>query len=120
MKIHGGAMFGNWANAAMALHRLEGIDERMKSVVSRSAEIFSALNKLPGIKITALEGGTNIYQLQLGKEVDAKKFHSALRTTYFIRMQMPDKNNKAFITANESLLNRDAAFVIDAFSKALA
>jgi len=119
IKIHGGNMYSNWPNAAMALHRLEGIEERMKNVVSRSAEIFSAINKIPGIKITALDGGTNIYQLQLAKEVDAKKLQSALRTTYFIRMPGADKNNKAFITANETLLNRDAAFVVDAFKKAL-
>jgi len=119
IKIHGGNMYSNWPNAAMALHRLEGIEERMQAVVSRSTEIFAAINKLPGIKITALDGGTNIYQLQLAKEVDAKKLQSALRTTYFIRMPGADKNNKAFITVNETLLNRDAAFVVDAFKKSI-
>ncbi|HPG11255.1 MAG TPA: beta-eliminating lyase-related protein [Chitinophagaceae bacterium] len=29
IKIHGGNMFGNWLNAAMALHRLDGIEERL-------------------------------------------------------------------------------------------
>jgi hypothetical protein len=27
VKIHGGSMYGNWANAAMALHRLEGLKQ---------------------------------------------------------------------------------------------
>ncbi|HMK04214.1 MAG TPA: aminotransferase class I/II-fold pyridoxal phosphate-dependent enzyme, partial [Ferruginibacter sp.] len=101
IKIHGGNMYSNWCNAAMAMHRLEGIDERMKNVVSRSAEIFAAINKMPGIKITALDGGTNIHQLQLAKEVDGRKLQSKLRTDYFIRMPGTDKSNKTFITANE-------------------
>jgi threonine aldolase len=119
MKIHGGNMYSNWSNAAMASHRLESIDERMKSVVSRSAEIFAALNKLPGIRIIALDGGTNIYELQLGKEIDGRKLQAVLRNDHFIRMSGPDKNNRIMITANETLLSRDVAAVVAAFKKAL-
>src|SRR5687768_2723844 len=38
IKIHGGTMFGNWANAAMALHRLEGFEKRMKDAVKNAEE----------------------------------------------------------------------------------
>src|SRR5678815_121641 len=58
IKIHGGNMFGNWLNAAMALHRLDGIEERLKEAIRRSKEIFASLNDM-GIKITELDGGTN-------------------------------------------------------------
>lgn len=121
IKIHGGTMFGNWANAAMALHRLEGLETRMKDVVSRSAELFAVLNKIPGINISALNAGTNIYQFQLGKEVDAKKLQATLRNTYNIRIPIPpDSNSKTFITVNETLLYRDNNFIVEAFKKAMA
>lgn len=120
IKIHGGTMYGNWANAAMALHRLEGLETRLKDVVSRSAELFALLNKIPGITITALNAGTNIYQLQLGKEVDAKKMNASLRNTYNIRIPLPpDNNSKSFITVNETLLYRDNNYIVEAFKKAM-
>lgn len=121
IKIHGGTMYGNWANAAMALHRLEGLETRLKDVVSRSAELFALLNKIPGITITALNAGTNIYQLQLGKEVDPRKMNASLRNTYNIRIPLPpDSNSKSFITVNETLLYRDNNFIVEAFKKAMA
>ncbi|CAN5562434.1 hypothetical protein BH10BAC2_BH10BAC2_33330 [soil metagenome] len=119
MKIHGGSMYGNWTNAAMALYRLDGVETRLQNARARSVELFDALNKLPGIHITALEGGTNIYQLQLGKAIDGKKLQTNLRNA-FIRMGMPDANNKVLISVNETLLYRDTAYVINAFKQALA
>ena len=61
MKIHGGSMYGNWTNAAMALQRLEGFEERLQNSIKRANEIFAELNKESKIKITPLDGGTNIY-----------------------------------------------------------
>lgn len=120
VKIHGGTMYGNWANAAMALHRLEGLETRLRDVVSRSAELFALLNKIPGITITALNAGTNIYQLQLGKEVDTKKMNASLRNTYNIRIPLPpDSNSRSFITVNETLLYRDNNYIVEAFKKAM-
>jgi threonine aldolase len=121
IKIHGGTMYGNWANAAMALHRLEGLETRLKDVVSRWAELFALLNKIPGITITALNAGTNIYQFQLGKELDAKKLQATLRNTYNIRIPIPpDSNSKTFIAVNETLLYRDNNFIVEAFKKAMS
>jgi threonine aldolase len=120
IKIHGGSMYGNWTNAAMALHRLNGLEARLQNAVKKSAEIFSALNKISGITITALDAGTNIYQLQLAKEIDGKKMQTTLRNSFNIRMPFPDSNNKVMLTVNETLLYRDVNFVVDAFKKAMA
>jgi threonine aldolase len=118
IKIHGGSMYGNWTNAAMALHRLNGLETRLQNAVKKSAEIFSALNKISGITITALDAGTNIYQLQLAKEINGKKMQTTLRNSFNIRMPLPDGNNKVMLTVNETLLYRDISFVVDAFKKA--
>jgi threonine aldolase len=120
IKIHGGNMYGNWANAAMALQRLNGLEARLKETVAKSQTLFSAINKLPGITITALDNGTNIYQLQLGENIDGKKMQLALRNDFNIRMPFADANNKLMLTVNETLLYRDNDFIIAAFKKALA
>ena len=116
IKIHGGNMFGNWLNAAMALHRLEGIEERLQEAIKRSAEIFASLNKIPGVKIAALDNGTNIYNMSLAAGMDVKKLSDHLAANYFIRIiprREADGNIK--ITVNETLLYRDPKYIVDAF-----
>ncbi len=120
IKIHGGSMYSNWTNAAMALHRLEGFEKRLQNAIAKASELFAALNKIPGITVSALNAGTNIYQLQLGKEVDGKKMVTTLRNTYNIRMPFPDSKNKIMITVNESLLYRDNDLLAEGFKKAVA
>lgn len=119
IKIHGGNMFGNWLNAAMALHRLEGIEERLQQAIRRSEEIFSSVNKIPGVKITALDGGTNIYHMKLPAGIDGKKFSDVLATRYFISIRRPNVNGETQVTVNETLLYRDAKYIVDAFMEGI-
>lgn len=119
IKIHGGAMYSNWTNAAMALYRLEGFETRLKDAVRMSNEIFSELNKVPGIKIKAFEGGTNIYALELDKEIDGKKMQQTLNKDFSIRIPRPNDKNQTQISVNETLLYQDAAYIINAFKKSI-
>lgn len=120
IKIHGGSMYGNWANAAMALHRLDGLEARLQKAVAVSTALFAALNKIPGITITALNNGTNIYQMQLGAAVDGRKLQAALRNNYNIHMPFPDNNNRVMLMVNETLLYRDVDYITGAFKKSIA
>ncbi len=120
IKIHGGSMYNNWANAAMALHRLEGMETRLRDAKKRAEEIFASLNQLPDTRITPLDGGTNIYEARFSKRVDGSKIQQALNKDYNIRMPRPDAEGKTFLMVNETLLYQDAAYVINAFRKVLA
>jgi threonine aldolase len=121
VKVHGGNMFGNWLNAAMVLHRLEGVEERWQEAIGRSKEIFASLNQLPGIKITALDGGTNIYSMKFSKEIDIQKLAGNLSDKYFIRIprRAADANGEMKISVNETWLYRDAKYIVDAFKEGL-
>lgn len=119
IKIHGGAMYSNWTNAAMALYRLEGFETRLKDAVRMSNEIFSELNKVPGIKIKAFEGGSNIYALELDKEIDGKKMQQTLNKDFSIRIPRPNDKNQTQISVNETLLYQNAAYIINAFKKSI-
>ncbi|MBZ5856134.1 threonine aldolase family protein [Flavihumibacter profundi] len=119
VKIHGGTMYGNWLNAAMAYNRLEGIENRLKEAINRSVKIFSALNQVKGINISALDGGTNIYVLQLDKNINGGKTQEKLFNDFNIRIPKPDQNNMAKISVNETLLYQDTSYIIDAFIKSL-
>src|SRR6187549_442554 len=84
MKVHGGSMYGNWTNAAMALNRLDGIETRLQNAIKRAEQLFPELNKIPGIKITSLQGGTNIYSIELAKEINARQLKDKLNKDYKI------------------------------------
>jgi threonine aldolase len=119
IKVHGGSMYGNWTNAAMADYRLEGIEKRFKDVVNRANELVTALNKLKGIKISALESGTNIYNLQLDETVNGEKLQENLNAKYNIRMAGFNQKNRTLLTMNETLLSQPPGYVVDAFRESL-
>ena len=118
IKIHGGNMFGNWLNAAMASFKLDGIEERLRQAIKRSTEIFDSINQIPGMKVSPLDGGTNIYTIKFPAGLQVQKFGERLNT-YFIRMPRPDVNGDARISVNETLLYREPKYIIDAIKDSL-
>lgn len=119
IKIHGGNIFNNWTNAAMALHKLENIEIVLANVVQRSAELVDGLNKIKGIKVTAIPNGTNIYMLDLLPAVNANKMRDRLKSEFKIDMRPPNENNQVMITMNETLLNQSLPSVLSAFEKTI-
>jgi len=118
IKIFGGTMFRNWHNAAVALHYAEGIDAKLKDVKKRGDELIAMLNKLPVVKVTHVDNGTNIYLMQLSKEVKPLEFGTALSKDN-IRIQRPDQNGLLRFTLNETVLYKDVNAIYGSFKSAL-
>ena len=118
IKIHGGNMFGNWLNAAMASYKLDTIEEKLQQSIKRSKEVFAGLEKL-GINISAFENGTNIYNAKFPAGINGQKFSETLRNN-FIWVPRPDATGKGTISVNETLLYREPQYIIDAFKDALS
>lgn len=117
IKIHGGSMYGNWTNAAMALHRMEGAEKRFADAKTRGEQLFTELNKTGRFNIKPLDNGTNIYRLSLAKNIDGKNLQNQLNQQFNIRIPRPDNNNKALIAVNETILNQPLEYLINSFSK---
>jgi threonine aldolase len=120
MKVHGGNMYGNWTNAAMALHRLEGLEARLQEAIKRADQIFAALNKLPGMKIVSIPGGTNIYKVELASGTDSKKLRDTLRKEHAIALPGFNQNNQSQFSVNETLLYQNPEAIINAFKRSLS
>jgi len=118
IKIYGGSMYGNWTNAAMALHRMEGAEKRFIDARTKGEELFTELNKTGRFTIKPLDNGTNIYHLSLAKNIDGKNFQSKLNQQYNIRLGRPDANNQVLISVNETLLYQSLADLVKAFKEA--
>lgn len=119
IKIHGGSMYGNWTNAAMALHRMDGAEKRFSDAKLLAEKLFDILNKSGYFTITRLNNGTNIYRLQLAKTIDGKNFQSKLNQQYNIRLGRPDANNEVFISVNETLLYQSLEDIVKAFKESV-
>lgn len=119
IKVHGGSMYGNWINVAMVLQNLETFPTRLAEARKRSDEIFTRLNKIPGIKIQPLPGGTNIYNLTLDKKIESRKLQQNLNTVYNIRIPGANSQNVSQLTVNETLLYQSADYIVNAFSKSI-
>ena len=119
IKTHGGSMYGNWTNAAMALHRLEGVEERFKAAKERGEQLFKLLNAGNNIRIAPLNDGTNIYRLTLAKNINGTAFQTKLNQQYNIRLARPDSNNQSLINVNETILYQSVEDLVHAFSKSM-
>jgi threonine aldolase len=118
IKIHGGNMFGNWLNAAMASYRVDGCGERLQEAIKRSKEIFGSLNQIQGLKISSLENGTNLYDIKFPQGLQSQKFRDAV-VARSIWMPGPATNGNATISVNETLLYREPKYIIDAVKEAI-
>jgi threonine aldolase len=115
IKIHGGNMYGNWTNAAMALWRLKGMEQRLLEAKKRGEELFAELNKLKDIQINPLNGGTNIFQLELSAGIDGRKFQQSLNKDFTIRLPFAPGKRETMVTVNETLLYKELPYIINAF-----
>ena len=114
IKIHGGTVFQSWNATAMALHYLNGINERWSEVVKLATSLIADLNKIDGIKIMQIKNGTNIYDLVLSPEISLKTFANFLYKDYNIWIGKANELGIVKLTVNESLLSRDTNEIISA------
>ena len=120
IKVYGGAMYANWSNAAVALDKLNQIDEKLAATVKRANDLATQLSKLPGVSLKALDGGTNIYELKLDAGIDGVKMGAMLATDYQVRIPKPNANNYSLLSMNETLLYRDLTSLVKCFREAVS
>jgi len=120
IKVYGGTMYANWSNAAMALDKLNQVEDKLAATVKRANELAAQLSKLPGVSLRALDGGTNIYELQLTASIDGVKMGATLATDYQVRIPKPNASNRALLSMNETLLYRDIGNIVKCFREAIS
>lgn len=119
VKVHGGSMYQNWTNAAMALFTLEGLDERLRITRERADSLFLVLNKIPGIRIRPVPEGSNIFLLQTDKGYDGHTLAKVLAEKYAVRIPGPEEDGFSHLHVNEGLLLRDEDSIVAAFREAV-
>jgi threonine aldolase len=119
IKVHGGTMYEFWPQAAMALHNLEGFEQRIKEAADKANDLFASLNSLPEIKINPLKNGTNIFDMKFAEKVSGKKFSETMSQKHGITISGNMREGVGRITVNESVLHRDNKDLLASFKDAL-
>lgn len=118
VKVHGGTMFRNWHNAAVALHVHDGFEGRCRRAIRRAAQLVAELNRIDGLHIEPFERGSNVFMLRV-TGADPARLRKSLQRDHGIALRSPAEDG-AFIPleVNESLLGTTNERIVAAFRDA--
>ena len=119
IKILGGSILRNWAATAMALHYLDGIDERWISIINKAGYLIPELNRISGLQITALENGTNSYKMEFDELIDATALSEYLYKHNILWGPRVRDAQHYYFVVNESLLLKNSNELIKAWDNGI-
>ncbi len=119
IKIYGGSVFQSWLNTSVALHYLNGIEERWAEVVRKSKLLMDVLNKIPEVEIIPVSNGTNIYNFSLLPKINSSLLAEKLNKDHNIWIGQADGAGNLRFAVNESILSQDLAETIGAFKSTI-
>src|ERR1700722_13400472 len=111
----GGGVLHGWESAAVALHYLDGFEERYQRAVHAGEELLGRLEQKM-IRVHRIEAGTNIFQLEFPSPPDAA-FQKRLADRG-IMIGRPPAQGPLIIKGNETILRRSAADIAEELAKA--
>ncbi|MCE2393702.1 DegT/DnrJ/EryC1/StrS family aminotransferase [Candidatus Poribacteria bacterium] len=114
----GGLASANFA-AALALKGVEGFEERYHTAMKRATTLFDKLNTLAGIHVGRIENGSNIFPMDLSRDLDLDKFVKILQErSVSVSVGDPDIR-RSTLRVNTTILRQDVDTLFAAFCSAL-
>ena len=118
-RMFGGALWGAYFFAALALKELTSFEETYKKAFSTSQLLFSLINSLPGISIIAFKNGSNIFLVKLSPTINPAKFRQTL-SEHAIYLDPNQRPSRTFtINVNTSLLRQTKERIAESVKNAL-
>ncbi len=115
-RMFGGGLNQVWMFAAMALRSLEGFSERFARAVGAGEAVKTLLGKVPGLRVSGIAGGTNVFRLETGPSIDPERFRERL---WGAEIRIPAVESGCFYPkVNESILGMPPAEIVDRFAEA--
>lgn len=118
-RMFGGGLASANFVAALALKGVEGFEERFNTAMKRATTLFDKLNTLAGIHIGRIVNGSNIFPMELSRDLDLDKFVKILQEqSVSISLGDPDAR-RGTLRVNTSILKQDIETLFAAFRSAL-
>ncbi len=117
-RMFGGGLPYAWPLAAVALHSIDGFQERFAAGVAAGQAMKGALNQIPGLRVEEIEGGSNLFKLCV-EGTDLTSLRTGLRERGLI-LPGPNPNFRGFaLGVNETWVRRPVDEMVSAFQAAL-
>jgi threonine aldolase len=120
IKIFGGNIYQNWPYAAMALDKLNRIEDLLQKSRAKGDQLINMLNQLPDVKINKIQNGSNVFDLLISAPVNYEKLIAHLKEKAHIQIRMPDSQGTIKFFINETILKRSNEAIANAFKKAIS
>ena len=99
-RMYGGSLVRGWVYAAVALHYLDGFEDRFQRGVAVSEELFSNLEDHPNLGVRRIPQGSNVFILEV-KGTDAATFRDRMMSNG-ISLREPRDDGSLVIQVNET------------------
>jgi len=117
-RMFGGALPMAWPLAAVALHFVDGFEERFATGVSAGRELLPALNGITGLRVEEIPNGSNVFKLHLHSG-DPLALRAVL-SERGILLPSPNPNFRGFaLGVNETLARRPVRETVAAFQEVM-
>lgn len=117
-RMFGGALPGAWPLAAVALHSIDGFEDRFAAGVKASEALLPALDAIGQLRVERIPNGSNVFKLHVDVE-DLDGVRERLARQYVV-VPGPATDFRGFrLNVNETLARRPAAETAGAFEMAL-
>lgn len=119
-RMYGGGLYHAWPYAAVALHYLQGFDERFTRAIAVSDEFIRGLSRVDGVVVERVPSGTNLFRLRVMR-ADAVRLRTRLAERGIVLPAASTDGTSTFlIGVNESWNRTTGAELTDAFVRAMA
>ena len=118
-RMFGGALWGAYLFAALAIEELDGFEERFVGAYRKFTELIRSINELAEIQISSLENGSNIFQMHISEKVEYEQFYKSLANKGIYLAPRNSTSNLLTISINTSILRRSNEQILIDFREAL-
>jgi len=117
-RMFGGALPEAWPLAAVALHFIDGFEERFAAGVAASEELLPAIETIGGLRVERVPDGSNVFKLHVDSgNLDSVRSRLA---EHDILVPGPAAGFRGFaLKVNETLARRPIAETASAFAEAV-
>jgi len=116
-RMFGGGLQQVWPFAAVALHYMEGFEQRFHTAVDHSEQAIAMLSGDGHFKIERIPNGTNIFRLRV-EDVNAQVYQGRLEEAG-ISARFPVSNDFFTVQVNETWARVEPVEIVRRFRKAL-
>ena len=118
-RMFGGGLAGAYPAAALALHGVEGFEQRFTQSIKKGRDLFTDLNLISGIEIKEFELGSNIFPLSFDSDIDITKMAFKLQERGIYIYPEEGSERYSQLTVNTTILRKTNEQIVQTFRETL-